>query len=208
MVLYHRPTATSVPPPQILDRQNRQRKRRKVAVAPIPQDIVAVDDKKGTLKPTTKDKAKEKGKIVTKSRDTKRPSITNGKTITTTTRTTTATATATTTTVAIPIPTPPKPNHTLHVKIDMMLQSAPEEKDVTASLPSIVEGRWVSVIGYKLPDGALKGIAMIEVDNKGLDLEAYERAVVGMVAVREGLERKVFEGTARGCAVGTGDWGY
>ncbi|KAK6526389.1 hypothetical protein TWF694_004986 [Orbilia ellipsospora] len=202
VVLHHRPTAISVPPPQILDRQNRQRKRRKIAVSP-PRDSTRDNTKarpENKPRPAARDKdkikvmGKGKGKAVVKSNDTAHRSTTNG-------------ITTAATTIAIPIPAQPRPNYTLHVKVDMMLHSPDGEKDVTASLPPIVEGRWVTVIGYKLPDGALEGIAMIEVD-KGLDLEGYERAVAGMVAVREEVERKVFEGTAKGCAVKEGEWGY
>ncbi|EPS44841.1 hypothetical protein H072_1145 [Dactylellina haptotyla CBS 200.50] len=93
--------------------------------------------------------------------------------------------------------------YTLSVSIDLLLQSAKE--NLEKSMPPIDEGVWVNVTGYKQADGVLQAIVMAKVKGK-LDLKAYEKAVVGMCAVREEAEKKVFEGSAMGSAVDGGQW--
>ncbi|KAF3297420.1 hypothetical protein TWF132_007514 [Orbilia oligospora] len=119
---------------------------------------------------------------------------------------------ATTTSAAFTVlpPQPPQPqmpttpqNYTLQVSIDLTLRTISSEQ--LNPLPPIIEGTWVNVIGYKRKDGVLDAISIFKV--KGiLNLEAYERAIVGMGRVRDTVEWEVKEGIARGRGLQGGVW--
>ncbi|KAK6332636.1 hypothetical protein TWF730_004296 [Orbilia blumenaviensis] len=105
--------------------------------------------------------------------------------------------------LAMPPPPPPPPpppairpvpNYTLQVCVDLALKTISTE---ISPLPPIIEGIWVNVIGYKRRDGVLDAISIFRVKGK-LDLEAYERAIVGMAMAREKVEWEVKEGIAKG----------
>ncbi|KAK6514371.1 hypothetical protein TWF506_008767 [Arthrobotrys conoides] len=91
-----------------------------------------------------------------------------------------------------------QPNYTLQVSIDLTLKN-------TLSLPPVVEGMWVNVIGYKRKDGVLDAISIFKVKGT-LDLQGYERAIAGMGRVREMVEWQVREGIAQGKGLQGGVW--
>ncbi|KAK6513491.1 hypothetical protein TWF281_005115 [Arthrobotrys megalospora] len=100
-------------------------------------------------------------------------------------------------------PPPPPPNYTLQVSVDLTLRTIVSE--VHTSMPPIIEGIWVNVIGYKRIDGVIDAISIFKIKGK-LNLEAYEKAIVGMSRVRETVEWEVKEGIAKGIGLQGGVW--